>query len=156
MVESSTPARADHDGSSGRVVALDYGRARIGVAASDPTRVLASPHAVVPNRPPPTRPPDTLVDLILQLRPVEIVIGIPLNMDGSRGEMAREAAEFGRAVGRLAGVPVVEWDERLSTVRAERTLRDAGRRRQSQRDGEAADAVAAAHTLQGYLDRSVR
>ena len=156
MAKRVTPEAKDLDASSGRVVALDYGRARIGVAASDPMRVLASPHSVVANRPPSTRPPATLVDLILQLRPFEIVIGIPLNMDGTRGEMADEAAEFGRAMGQVAGVPVVEWDERLSTVRAERTLRSAGRRRQAQRDEDLTDAVAAAHTLQGYLDRSVR
>lgn len=143
------------DDTSGRVVALDYGRARIGVAASDPTRFLASPHSVIPSESKPTRPPEALVELILQLRPLEIVIGIPLNMDGSRGEMAEEAAEFGRALGERTGLPVVEWDERLSTVRAERTLRDAGHRRRSQRGSDRTDAVAAAHTLQGYLDRSV-
>jgi putative Holliday junction resolvase len=156
MEESAASERTNNDGNSGRVVALDYGRARIGVAASDPTRCLASPHSVVANDPPPARPPEALLDVILQLRPFEIVIGIPLNMDGSRGEMADEAAEFGRSVGLAAGVPVVEWDERLSTVRAERTMRDAGHRRQTQRDRGHTDAISAAHTLQGYLDRSVR
>ncbi len=155
MEESANPERTANDGNSGRVIALDYGRARIGVAASDPTRFLASPHSVIANRAPPTRPPAALLDVILQLRPLEIVIGIPLNMDGSRGEMADEASEFGRALGQTTGVPVIEWDERLSTVRAERTLRDAARRRQTQRDADRTDAVAAAHTLQGYLDRSV-
>lgn len=156
MEENTNPERTEDDGSSGRVVALDYGRARIGVAMSDPTRCLASPHSIVANQPPPTRPPEALLDAILQLRPVEIVIGIPLNMDGSRGEMADEAGEFGLAVGRLAGVPVIEWDERLSTLRAERTLRDAGQRRQSQRGEDRTDAIAAAHILQAYLDRFVR
>lgn len=148
------PSPTDHmdENGSGRVVALDYGRARIGVAASDPTRSLASPHSVVANGRPPTRPPAALVDLILRLNPLEVVIGIPLHMDGSRGEMAAEAAEFGRALGELAGVRVVEWDERMSTVRAERTMRDSGRRRRSG-DGRA-DAIAAAHVLQAYLDRS--
>ncbi len=155
MEDSATPERIDDCDSSRRVVALDYGRARIGVAASDLTGFLASPHSVVANDPPPTRPPEALLDVILQLQPVEIVIGIPLNMDGSRGEMAEEAGAFGRAVAASGGVPVVEWDERLSTLRAERTLRDAGRRRQTQRNRSHTDAVAAAHILQGYLDRSV-
>ena len=151
-MNAATEQTVDDD-APGRVVALDYGRARIGVAASDPTRFLASPHSVIANQPPPTNPPQELLDLILQLRPVEVVVGIPLNMDGSRGEMADEAAEFGRALGESTGLPVIEWDERLSTVRAERTLRDAGHRRQTQRDKQRTDAVAAAHTLQGYLDR---
>jgi len=153
-MEEREPPGAEDDRRSGRVVSLDYGRARIGVATSDPTRCLASPHSVIANGPPPTRPPDALLDVILQLRPIEILVGIPLNMDGSRGEMAEEASEFGRAVGQLAEVPVVEWDERLSSLRAERTLRDAGHRRQTQRDRGRTDAVAAAHILQAYLDRS--
>ena len=77
------------------------------------------------------------------------------NITHNLGEMADEAAEFGRSVGLAAGVPVVEWDERLSTVRAERTLRDAGHRRQTQRNKGHRDAIAAAHILQGYLDRHI-
>jgi putative Holliday junction resolvase len=144
---------ADDEGSR-RVLALDYGRARIGVAASDPTRRLAFPHSVVANDAPPNEVPAELLGLVLEVRPAEVVIGIPLNMDGSRGGMAEEAAEFGRQLAERSGVRVVEWDERLSTARAERTLRESRRRGRARRQKGRTDAVAAAHMLQSYLDRS--
>lgn len=138
------------------MVGLDYGRRRIGVAVSDPTRTIASPHASVPNGDPPTRPPVELLRLLAELEPREIVLGIPIGMDGTEGEMAREVREFARALAEQTGIPIIEWDERLSTAAAERELRAVGpRRRRRERNG-AADTVAAALLLRSYLWRHDR
>lgn len=134
-------------------MALDYGRRRIGVAVSDPTRTIASPRGVVPNADPPDRPPPALLELLERLQPSEVVVGIPLQMDGTEGEMAREARRFGRRVAERTGLPVIEWDERLSTAAAERELRaTTSRRRRRERKG-LADAIAASMLLRGYLER---
>lgn len=80
-----------------------------------------------------------------------IVVGIPIRMDGAEGEMAAEAREFGRRLGRATGVPVVEWDERLTSVRARRSLTEIGRSGKRKRKGEE-DMMAATHLLRGYMD----
>ena len=95
--------------------------------------------------------PDSLVQLIHELRPSIIVVGIPLQLDGDEGEMAREARAFATALGSRTGLPVVEWDERLSTVRAEREIRAMGLPRSRRREKGIADKVAAALILDGYL-----
>lgn len=80
-----------------------------------------------------------------------IVVGIPLNMDGSEGEMASEARRFGLRVGEGTGVPVIERDERLTSVEAERRLRDIGAGRRARDAKGRADMVAAAIVLEDYL-----
>lgn len=135
-------------------MALDYGRRRIGVAVSDPTRTIASPHAAIASGLPSTEPPEALLRLLAELEPVEIVLGIPLRMDGAEGEMAREARRFGRALEERTGVPVVEWDERLSTAGAERELRQAAPSRRRREEKGLSDMVAAALLLRSYLARS--
>ncbi len=132
-------------------MALDYGRRRIGVAASDPTRTIASPHSAVANRDPAVEPPETLVALIGRLEPALIVLGVPLNMDGSEGDMAAEARRFGRRLAALTGVRVVEVDERLTTVEAEERLLGLGLRRRKRREKGRADMLAAALLLEEYL-----
>ncbi len=138
----------------GRVVALDYGRRRIGVAVSDPTRTIASPHTTIEASKRLEQPPPALVALIDELDPAIIVVGIPLQMDGSEGEMAREARTFARAVERQTGRPVTEWDERLSTTRAEREIRSFDLPASRKRDKGLSDRIAAALLLRSYLDRS--
>lgn len=135
-------------------MALDYGRRRIGIAVSDPTRTIASPRGAVPNADPPDRPPAALLEILERLEPAEIVIGIPLRMDGSEGEMAREARAFGRRVAERTGLPVAEWDERLSTAAAERELQATTSRRRRREEKGLADALAASLLLRGYLDRA--
>ena len=131
---------------------LDYGRRRIGVAVTDPTGTIASPRTAVPNGDPPTRPPRALLDLVAELEPIRIVVGIPLRMDGTEGDMAREAREFGRELAARTGLPVIEWDERLTTTAAERELRLAAPKRLREQRG-LADMVAAALLLRSYLER---
>ncbi len=130
---------------------MDYGRRRIGVAVTDPTQIISSPHAVIEQEPGPGRVPEALVQLIDELRPSAIVVGIPLQMDGQEGEMAREARAFADAVEARTGVPTIEWDERLSTVRAERELRALDLPRKRRREKGMADRMAAALILEGYL-----
>ena len=135
----------------GRIVALDYGRRRIGVAVSDPGRVLASPHSTIEHRAPVGEPPGALLDLLRQLEPAEVLIGIPLNMDGSEGAMVVEARKLGTRIGELLGLPVTERDERLSSVEADRRIRESGLSRARRREKGRRDMVAAAVLLEDFL-----
>jgi putative Holliday junction resolvase len=136
---------------TGRLLAVDYGRRRIGVAVSDPTRTIASPHSAIENGGEPRQPPEQLLELVREAAPVAIVVGIPIQMDGSEGEMAVEAREFGRRLGEASGVQIVGWDERLTSARARRSLAETGRRGKRVRKGEE-DMMAATHLLRGYMD----
>ncbi|MSO57628.1 MAG: Holliday junction resolvase RuvX [Thermoleophilia bacterium] len=124
-----------------RVLALDYGSARTGVAVSDPTGVLARPLCVVQRAATPAGL-DELVRLVTDQEAELVVVGLPLTLRGERGPQALETEAFVAALqGRLA-VPVETWDERLTTRLAEQTP-----------SGSAIDALAAAHLLQSRLDR---
>lgn len=134
------------------MVGLDYGRRRIGVAASDPTRTIVTPQAAVEaSSRGPKEVPDALLDLIRELEARELVVGIPLQMDGSEGEMAREARAFGRALAARTGLTVVEWDERLTSALAERELSSLGLPRRKRREKGRADMLAAAALVRSYL-----
>jgi putative pre-16S rRNA nuclease len=141
----STPA--------GRVLALDLGDVRIGVAISDPDRRLAVPLGTVQVG----RPPGEMravADLVAEHDVRLVVVGEPISLDGSTGARARHAANFAEALGAFVDVPVVLHDERLSTVEAERSLRAAGvsgRRRR-----RVIDAAAAQVVLQAWLDAQRR
>ena len=124
-----------------RVLALDYGRARTGLAVSDPSGTVARPVGVVER----VRGPQgmrRLLDLVAEHEPERIVVGLPLTLAGEEGEQARETRAF---VAQLAGrvdIPVDTYDERFTTVLADR-----------ERSRHEPDAVAAAHLLEGYLRR---
>jgi putative Holliday junction resolvase len=138
-------------GMSGRVLALDVGGRRIGLALSDPEGVLASGRGVYRRR---NLEEDLeyLKRLIGEEGVEEIVLGLPQNMDGSLGEQAERALEFKRLLGKRMGLPVRLFDERLTTAEAERVLIEADlsrRRRKLVRD-----ELAAVLILQGYLDRA--
>jgi len=135
----------------GRIVALDYGRRRIGVAVSDPGRVLASPHSTIEHRSAAGEPPAVLLELLKQLDPTEVLIGIPLNMDGSEGAMVVEARRFGIRIGELLELPITERDERLSSVEADRRIRESGLSRGKRREKGRRDMVAAAVLLEDFL-----
>lgn len=133
-------------------MAVDYGRRRIGVAASDPTRTLVSPRATVENREPEDDPPGDLLQLLRELEPEEIVVGIPVEMDGTVGEMADEVREFAGRLREEVEVPVVEWDERLSTKEARDYLRRGGTSPTRRgRDKGRLDRAAATVLLRRYL-----
>jgi putative Holliday junction resolvase len=132
-----------------RIVALDYGERRIGVAASDALGIAASPITVI-ERGSLAEDTERIRELVRHREAGLVVMGLPLNMDGSPGPMARRVRRFASALRRELDVEVRLWDERLSTSEAERALVAAGRRRARRR--EIRDAVAAAVILQAYLD----
>lgn len=134
------------------MVGLDWGRRRIGVAVSDPTRTIASPHSVVDNSGDPTEAPEELLRLLRELDPAEVVVGMPLHMDGSEGEMAREARAFIEALEEETGLAVREWDERLTSTAARRALRETGAPRGRREVKGSTDVMAATLLLRAYLE----
>ncbi|HEY7349613.1 MAG TPA: Holliday junction resolvase RuvX [Ktedonobacterales bacterium] len=136
-----------------RLIGLDVGEARIGVAVSDPTGVLASARVVLARR------PEDAALLALQ-RLVEeeeaeaIIVGLPRSLSGELHSQAVLVQEFAERLRQQVAVPIHFWDERLSTVTAEREMRASGTRRDKRR--AMIDAVAAAIILQSYLDASRR
>lgn len=133
-----------------RVLGLDVGERRIGVAMSDPTGTIAQSLAVL-SRTPWKSVVARVQALVAEQDVGEIVVGLPLRLDGTEGPAAAQARTFADRLRDEVPVPVVLYDERLSTAEAERTMvaADASRRRRRERR----DAVAAALILQGYLDR---
>jgi putative Holliday junction resolvase len=131
-----------------RILSLDLGTRRIGVALSDPTGTVALPLQVVVHT---DRRGDlaAVAKLAASHDVARIVVGWPRNMDGTRGPAARRAEVFAAALRRMVAVPIDLWDERLSTVAADRVLRDTRTRRTQRR--AARDRIAAALILQGYL-----
>jgi putative Holliday junction resolvase len=95
-----------------------------------------------------------LVQLLVNLEPAEILVGIPLNMDGSEGEMAAEARRFGEQIGSRLSVLVTERDERLSSVEADRRLRESSLPRGKRREKGRRDMLAATVLLEDYLAES--
>lgn len=132
-----------------RILALDPGTVRVGVAVSDELRLIARPLEVIPAEPFAALA-ERLKGLIRDQQVELIVVGMPRNMDGSYGEAAAKAREFIAALKDVILVPIRTWDERLTTVTAAKALRSAGTKAAGQRGK--IDAAAAAVLLQGYLD----
>jgi putative Holliday junction resolvase len=124
-----------------KVLALDYGPARTGVAVSDPTGTLARPVGVV-ERAATEAGLARLVELVRTEEPERIVVGLPLTLRGERGEQARETERFVEALRKVVDVPVESLDERFTTTLAGQTAAVAPE-----------DARAAAHLLTTYLER---
>jgi putative Holliday junction resolvase len=95
-----------------------------------------------------------VLDLTRREHVTHIVVGLPLNADGSEGTQARRARDFARVASRVTGLPITMWDERLSTREAETIVRAQGRNLRRVRERGELDAIAAAAILQDYLDRS--
>ena len=129
---------------------LDLGDKTIGVAVSDTLRSVASPLKTI-RRKKFTTDAAQLLEILTKRRIGGIVLGLPLNMDGSEGPRCQSTRAFARNLSRLSDLPITFWDERLSTVAAERALLEADTSRK--RRAEVIDHVAAAYILQGALDR---
>jgi len=136
-----------------RILAIDPGARRLGLAISDPSETIASPLGVI-ERSAWKTDVQRLRKIVEDSAVGEIVVGRPLTMRGEVGAEAREAERFAAKLRAALSVPVVEVDERFSTVAAERAMRDAGSRAAQRRARR--DAVAAALILQPYLDRRSR
>lgn len=132
------------------VAGLDLGTATIGVALSDLRRQVATPIQVI-RREKFTLDAARLLALLEARGAAGIVLGLPLNMDGSAGPRVQSTQAFARNLERLTALPICYWDERLSTVAAERALLEADTSRKRRK--EVIDQVAAGYILQGALDR---
>lgn len=133
-----------------RILALDYGSVRVGVALSDPLGLTAQAReTLVPKSK--SELMQKLFDLIRQNEVEAIVLGLPLNMDGSRGPKAREAGEFAETLKQRFSLPVNLWDERLTTRQAQNTMRETNTRTKGHKPK--IDSLAAVFLLQSYLDR---
>jgi putative holliday junction resolvase len=132
------------------IAGLDLGDKTIGVALSDLRRVVATPVEVI-RRAKFTEDARQLLALLAARGAAGIVLGLPLNMDGSSGPRVQSTQAFARNLERLTEMPIAFWDERLSTVAAERALLEADASRKRRK--EVIDAVAASYILQGLLDR---
>jgi putative holliday junction resolvase len=133
-----------------RIAALDVGEARIGVAVSDELGITAQPVGVV-RRVGGRRDLEAIGQALAPYAPERLVVGLPLTMSGSEGPQAMRVRAFAAKVAEALGLPVEFWDERLTTVAAERTLLEADVSRRRRR--EVVDKLAAALILQGYLAR---
>ena len=132
-----------------RVLAIDHGTKRVGMALSDELQTVATPVGFFSPKP--------MADFLAHLRKIisekgvqEIIVGMPRNMDGSYGPSAENVRRFIGILEREILLPIKSWDERLTSVQANRSLVDAGVRRGERK--EKADATAAAILLQSYLD----
>lgn len=133
-----------------RILGLDYGRRRIGVAKSDPLCITAQPDGVIDNSDGGWK---KLLAMVEKERPRLIVVGLPLNLKGESGPAGIEATGFMERLGAATGIEVIAWDERFTTAIAQRSLRAMTTKRSHRqaRDGRL-DAMAAALILQSYLD----
>ena len=131
-----------------RILGLDFGRARIGVAISDELQMLAHPLETIPaNKEPASR----VAEIVREKQVDHVVAGVPRQMNGQIGTAATEVLKFVEKLRAILPCPVVTWDERLTTVAAHRALRVAGKKTRDTRSY--VDQVAAQMILQTYLDR---
>ena len=133
-----------------KILALDIGTVRIGIATSDIMEIIASAYEVY-KRKHLKEDVNHVAKLVQDLSVGEIVIGLPLKMDGSEGQSVEMAKAFGGELAKLVSVPIVYQDERLSTVTAQKILIESGMRREKRKDK--VDSIAATIILQTYLDK---
>jgi putative Holliday junction resolvase len=133
----------------GTLLAFDYGTVRVGLAVSDPDRILASPLETYTRR---SEPADAayFAKIAAEYRAVALVVGLPLHADGRESDKSREARAFGAWLAGVTGLPVVFWDERFTTALAEDAL--LGAKLTHKRRRERRDRVAAQMILQAYIE----
>lgn len=133
-----------------RIIGIDYGRARVGVAQSDPLCIFASPVETVPA----AKIIDYLQTYALHEPISKFVVGYPLNLDGSHAQAAPDVDKFLLQLGKaFPNVPVALEDERFTSVLAHRAMIDGGMKKSDRRDKNSVDKISAAIILQAYLDK---
>ncbi len=135
-----------------RILGLDYGSKTVGVAVSDPLGLTAQGVEII-RRKSESKQRQTLArieELAKEYQAEKIVLGFPKHMNNTIGDRAEKSLEFAEVLKRRTGLPVVMWDERMTTVEANRTLMEASVRREDRK--EYVDKLAAVFILQGYLD----
>ncbi|MFL5341375.1 MAG: Holliday junction resolvase RuvX [Gemmataceae bacterium] len=136
-------------GAKGRLLGVDYGQVRVGLAISDPERIIASP-LLTYVRTDADRDAVFFRDLVRAEEVVALVVGLPVHLSGREGEKAIEARTFGAWLAGVTGLPLVFWDERFTTREAEGHLKSAGLSHKRRKDRR--DRVAAQILLQTYID----
>ena len=137
----------------GRVLAIDYGSRRIGIAVSDPLGITITQLPAI-RREGDRKDIEAIANIAAEYEVSSVVIGLPIHTDGTEGVQAARAKSFGAKVAERLNLPVMPWDERLTTAQAERCLIDAGMRREKRK--EARDSLAAALILSSALDAAGR
>jgi len=149
LLPDPSPLTPDLPG-QGRLLALDWGERRIGLALSDELQLFSSPLATVTRRDGKRFPMPVLLGHVEAHHPVGIVVGLPLTLEGEEGESAGFARQLGTLMAQRSRLPVVYWDERMSTARALRVIREQGGHTRGRKDE--VDALAASVLLQAFLD----
>lgn len=135
---------------SGRILAVDWGELRIGLALSDETQLLSSPLTTLVRRRGKRFPMPRFLELVATHHPVGLLVGLPLSPEGSENDSTRAARELAAGLAGRTGLPFELWDERMTTSRALRVVREQGGSTRGRR--EDVDALAASVLLQHYLD----
>jgi putative holliday junction resolvase len=135
-----------------RVLAVDYGVRRVGIALSDPTATIAQPLTVLIRRAGKRAPVQAVANLVAEHGVQHVVVGLPLTLAGDESDWTKEVRSFGEKLAERAGVGVTFADERLTSVAAERAVRSLGLKRREREQKERVDAAAAVLILQAYLD----
>jgi len=135
----------------GRLLALDVGERRIGVAVSDPSGTLARPLTTIVRA---SRQADfqAIAQVVDDCAATRIIVGLPLSLDGTEGPQAQQVRRYAQRLAQAVSVPIEFWDERYSSMVASEILRVKGKRRSRRQGRGAIDAAAAAVILQSYLD----
>lgn len=135
---------------TGRILAVDWGELRIGLALSDESQVLATPLETLRRREGKRFPMPRFLQLVALHNPVGLVVGLPLSLEGTEGDSAIAAREMADSVTRRTGLPLEMWDERMSTARALAAIREQGGSTRGRKAD--VDSLAAAVLLQHFLD----
>jgi putative Holliday junction resolvase len=135
---------------TGRLLAVDWGELRIGLALSDESQILATPIETLHRREGKRFPMPRFLQLIALHNPIGLVVGLPLSLEGTEGDSAIAAREVAAAVTRRTGLPLEMWDERMSTARALAAIREQGGSTRGRKAD--VDSLAAAVLLQHFLD----
>jgi putative Holliday junction resolvase len=135
---------------TGRILAVDWGELRIGLALSDESQVLATPLETLQRRQGKRFPMPRFLELSAIHNPVGVVVGLPLSLEGHEGESAHAARQLATIIERRTGLPLELWDERMSTARALDAIREQGGSTRGRKAD--VDSLAAAVLLQHFLD----
>jgi putative holliday junction resolvase len=139
-----------------RVLGIDFGERRVGLALSDPSATIAQPLPTIIRRAGKRPPVAAIVQIITENEVERAVIGLPLNLAGEESEWTTTVREFGAKLAQRAAIPVEFIDERMTSVQAERAVRSIGLKRSEREQKGRIDAAAAVLLLQTFLDRQSR
>lgn len=137
-----------------RILGVDFGERRVGLAISDPSATIAQPLTVLTRRAGKRPPVQAIADIVAEHDVAHIVIGLPLTLQGEESDWSRDVREFGRKLAERSGRGVTFADERMTSVMAQRAVRSLGLKKSERESRERVDAAAAVLILQAHLDRT--